>query len=511
MPTLNWIGKEKILNHHNDVPFKLLNKKYFFGSADSANMIIHGDNLYALKALLPQFEGRINCIYIDPPYNTGNEGWVYNDNVNDTRILKWLGQVVGAEGEDLSRHDKWLCMMYPRLRLLQKLLSDDGMIFISIDDNEQANLKIICDEIFGSDNFVIQFAWQKTAGAKNNAKLVSSNHEYVLMYAKNKENLKLYGDDRSELAMKDYKNPDNDPRGVWSRTSMLAPGYTPKNRFTMTFANGKTYTPDEGKSWRYSYEKMLELEADNRVSFEPNMPRKKTFLSEVDRVPPKSLLLQDVAGNNQQGTTEIQTIFGDKTMFTFPKPVKLVKYLISKCDNKSALVLDCFAGSGTTGHAVAELNLDDGGNRKFIEIEMMDYAETVTAERLRKLSEMNLVLQPIINFSYYELGEQLVLDDGNINPTISSEDVRRFIYYTETHKNLGNDHDDCFMGIVDSTAFYVFYEKSNLTCLNFESLRRIDKKADSYIVYADTCTLSKPFLEKNHIIFKKIPRDIQKF
>lgn len=158
MPTLDWIGKKKVVNHHLDVPFKVLNKSYTFSAdgkaTESENKIIHGDNLEALKALLPEYEGRIKCIYIDPPYNTGNEGWVYNDNVNDPRIKKWLGEVVGQEGEDLTRHDKWLCMMYPRLKLLQRLLSDDGAIFISIDDNEQANLKLICDEIFWNRKWI---------------------------------------------------------------------------------------------------------------------------------------------------------------------------------------------------------------------------------------------------------------------------------------------------------------------------------------------------------------------
>ena len=161
MPSLNWIGKDAIINHHHDVPFRTLEKKYTFGGEYSENKIIHGDNLEALKALLPEYEGRIKCIYIDPPYNTGNENWVYNDNVNSPKIRKWLGQVVGKESEDLSRHDKWLCMMYPRLVLLQKLLSKDGAIFISIDDNEQVNLKLLCDEIFGARNFVGDFIWQK--------------------------------------------------------------------------------------------------------------------------------------------------------------------------------------------------------------------------------------------------------------------------------------------------------------------------------------------------------------
>lgn len=188
MPTLNWIGKDKVVNHHLDVPFRTLEKQYTFapnGGDDDGNMIIHGDNLDALKALLPMYEGRVKCIYIDPPYNTGNEKWVYNDNVNDPHIKAWLGKVVGAEGEDLSRHDKWLCMMYPRLKLLQKLLSEDGVIFISIDDIEYTNLKCICDEIFGARNYQSTLIWHSRQRADNrNKTMLSVDHEYILVYSK---------------------------------------------------------------------------------------------------------------------------------------------------------------------------------------------------------------------------------------------------------------------------------------------------------------------------------------
>ena len=194
MPTLHWIGKDKVINHHTEVPFRVLEHKYGFrgdnpsdtSETHSGNKIIHGDNLEALKALLPEYEGKIDCVYIDPPYNTGNEGWVYNDNVNDPHIRKWLGEVVGAEGEDLSRHDKWLCMMYPRLRLLHKLLSAKGVIFISIDDNEQANLKIVCDEIFGLTSFVADIAWQRTYSMRNDSLGIPAEKEHILVYSKDK-------------------------------------------------------------------------------------------------------------------------------------------------------------------------------------------------------------------------------------------------------------------------------------------------------------------------------------
>ncbi|WP_220432749.1 site-specific DNA-methyltransferase [Solobacterium moorei] len=218
MPTLEWIGKSKVINHHQDVPFRVLERKYSFDengqhSEDngSENMIIRGDNLEALKALLPRYEGRVKCIYIDPPYNTGNEGWVYNDNVNDPKIKKWLGEVVGKEGEDLTRHDKWRCMMYPRLKLLQKLLVNDGVIFISIDDTEYANLKLICDEIFGIRNFLADVIWEKSDSPRMDAKIFSARHDHTITYSKNIDALYLHRIHTNEIP-EHYNKVESDGR-----------------------------------------------------------------------------------------------------------------------------------------------------------------------------------------------------------------------------------------------------------------------------------------------------------
>ena len=221
MPTLEWIGKDKVVNHHQEVPYRVLERRYSYDEAGqhdadngSENMIIRGDNLEALKALLPRYEGRVKCIYIDPPYNTGNEGWVYNDNVNDPRIKKWLGEVVGKEGEDLTRHDKWLCMMYPRLKLLQKLLSEDGAIFISIDDTEYANLKLICDEIFSPSNFMADVIWQHSIQPKGYLGTFSIHHNHTVIYRKSLA-FTLGSLERTDEDNKAYRNPDNDPKGPW--------------------------------------------------------------------------------------------------------------------------------------------------------------------------------------------------------------------------------------------------------------------------------------------------------
>lgn len=208
MPELVWKGKDKVVNHHLEVPVRTLDHRYTFGEEGSGNRIIHGDNLEALKALLPQYEGRVKCIYIDPPYNTGNEGWVYNDNVNDPRIRKWLGEVVGKEGEDLCRHDKWLCMMYPRLQLLKRLLAEDGILLVSIDENEHRYLELALEEIFGAGNKIETFIWKKSYGGGAKSKHIVNLHEYILCFAKNKESIGELELPPDEKTLKYYKYKD---------------------------------------------------------------------------------------------------------------------------------------------------------------------------------------------------------------------------------------------------------------------------------------------------------------
>ena len=292
MPTLEWIGKSKVISHHQDVPFRVLERKYSFdenGQHDedngSENMIIRGDNLEALKALLPRYEGRVKCIYIDPPYNTGNEGWVYNDNVNDPKIKRWLGEVVGKEGEDLTRHDKWLCMMYPRLKLLQKLLAEDGAIFISIDDVEFYNLRLICNEVFGEHNFIATIIWRKNYAPKSTAKHFSEDHDYILVFGKNADNWIPHKMPRTEKQNKAYKNFDNDPRGLWRPNNLAARNYYSKGTYSIKCPGGRIIEgPPSGSYWRVSEEKFWELDRDGRIWWGKdgnNVPAPKIFLSEV--------------------------------------------------------------------------------------------------------------------------------------------------------------------------------------------------------------------------------------
>jgi len=282
MPTLNWIGKDKVINHHLDVPYRVLDHQYGFDNGKqsgqetvSGNKIIHGDNLEALKSLLPEYEGKVKCIYIDPPYNTGNEGWVYNDNVNDPKISKWLNSVVGKEGEDLSRHDKWLCMMYPRLKLLYKLLHNDGLILISIDDFEFGILKLLLDEIFGYSNLFATFVWRRRVSSSMAASWISKDHEYVLAYSKNPIGVYVKGEDRD---MEKYNIPDKDGRLYASMP--LTVGMTKEMRPNQWYEliNPKTnkgYWPSAGRVWGYYPPTMkLKIEQD-LIIFPDDYPEKK--------------------------------------------------------------------------------------------------------------------------------------------------------------------------------------------------------------------------------------------
>lgn len=532
MPTLHWIGKEKVINHHLDVPFKVLEHKYGFAKDDatgteseqkqeteSGNKIIHGDNLEALKALLPEYEGRIKCIYIDPPYNTGNEGWVYNDNVNDPKIKKWLGQVVGKESEDLSRHDKWLCMMYPRLKLLHKLLSDDGAIFISIDDNEQANLKLICDEIFGGGNFVADVIWQHSIQPKGYLGKFSVHHNHTIIYSKNQTYV-LGSLMRTDEHNKAYSNPDNDPKGLWRTGDVRNSLYRPNLIYEIETPTGKKIkSPKNG--WRWSKETLSEKLSTGEIFFnkdETNIVRK-IYLSSVEGRAPETIWFGQDVGTTRDANKVLKNIFNNELPFDTPKPIELINRILQISSSKDSIILDSFAGSGTTAHAVLNLNKQDGGNRKFILIEMEDYAETITAERVKRVIKgygegSKAVEGSGGSFDFYELGQPIFLENGNLNEEVGIERLRQYVCYTETKTPPGTvEHSDnsYFLKKHNDTAYYFFYEAKSTTTLNHAFLATIKTVAEQYVIYADNCLLTREYMAKHNIIFKKIPRDITRF
>ena len=434
MPTLHWIGKEKVINHHRDVPFKILEHNYSFNKEESSvpnknntNKIIHGDNLEALKTLLPEFESKINCIYIDPPYNTGYESWVYNDNVNHPKIKKWLEATLKAKEnkkeavisvDDLARHDKWLCMMYPRLCLLQKLLSESGVIFISIDDNEVHSLQCICDEIFGSTNKLGVLIWKNVTD--NNPTNISIEHEYILCYSKNKskvppvwkssnsfvkDKLIEIGD---ELISK-YENPKElqefynkwfkenkpylwpldrykyiDKHGVYTGSqSVHNPG---KEGYRYDVIHPKTKFPfkEPLMGYRFPQSTMDELINQDKILYGED--HTKIIELKVYAKDYKAKLPSVINLDGRLGAYELRDIFPEtKKTFDNPKTVQLIEELLSFATSNSDIILDSFAGSGTTAHAVLNLNNQDNGNRRFILIEMEDYANDITAERVKRV------------------------------------------------------------------------------------------------------------------------------
>ena len=576
MPTLSWLGKEKVINHHLDVPFFVLDKKYSFDTQRNAtqrnatlyqenqsntinNRIIHGDNLTVLKSLLPEFEGKVNCIYIDPPYNTGNEGWVYNDNVNDPRIIKWLGDVVGKEGEDLSRHDKWLCMMYPRLKLLHRLLADDGVIFVSIDRVEFIHLKAILNEIFGETNWVGEIAWKNVTD--NNPTNISLEHEYVVCYAKFKslipsvwkstfsdaktvllslerELLDKYSDDIDQLKSvynEWFKNNKKflgsldrykyiDLGGIYTGSQSVHNPGKEGYRYDVYHPETKRPCKEPLMGYRFPYETMEKLLAEGKILFgadETKLIELKLYVSEY-----KSKLASIIELDSRIGTNEIKSIFPeDKRPFDYPKPSVFIEDLLGFATDSESLILDSFAGSGTTAHAVLKLNAEDGGNRRFILCEMMDYAESITAERVRRVmegyGEGNKKVEGLGgSFDFYELGDALFSESGLLNESVGIERIRQYIAYSESipldnQLPVENSISPSALGINQQTLWLFHYNKDAITSLDLEFLGTLNlqniSRPSQFVVYADKCVLDDKFMQKHGISFKRIPRDIIRF
>ena len=540
MPTLEWIGKSMVVNHHLDVPYCVLERKYSYDAegqheADngSENMIIHGDNLTALKSLLPRFEGKVKCIYIDPPYNTGNENWIYNDNVNDPRIREWLNKVVGKEGEDLSRHDKWLCMMYPRLRLLQKLLADDGLIAVSINDTELFNLGYLMNDIFGVNNLLACAPLRSEPSGGKDKTVLRTGHEYILFYC-NGDQSSLSKEEKStgELNLRDKKGAYRKGRELrkWGATSDRKD--RPNLWFGIKNPNGEIVYPykNDGTEgyWRWGrdHKGMAEILDDPDLAHWEYCQYDEgiTVNGETHRWVPYEKIRDskksfgwnswlDGYGTNADATEVIKNIFGSK-IFETPKPLSLIEWIISLQSDDNALILDSFAGSGTTAHAVLNMNKADGGKRRFILIEMEDYADAITAERVKRVIKgygegKKAVEGTGGDFSFYELGVP-VFSGGSLNEAAGTDEIRKYIWYTETRQELqsAKANEPYFLGIHFDTAYYFCYEPGQQTSLNLDFLSTIKTRTESYVIYADRCFLSDDQLDRFHITFKKIPRDI---
>lgn len=535
MPELNFKGKQIVYAHHLTVPLRTFEpdaKKSVLpkGGKPSVdgNLIIHGDNLHALKALMPHYAGRVNCIYIDPPYNTGNEKWIYNDNLNSPMMKEWLKGKSPVDNEDLERHDKWLCMMWPRLNLLRELLSEDGVIFVSIDDNEQHRLRMVMDEIFGEGNFVANIIWQKKFSPQNDAKWFSDNHDFIMCYGKDKEIWRPCLLPRTEKHNQRYSNPDKDSRGDWSSSGLDVRTYQKDYDFPIKTPSGRIVHPPKGRCWRCSRKRFQELVDENRIWFGEkgnNVPRIKRFLSEVKQgLTPLTIWLHEEVGHNQSATQELKSLGFSE--FQSPKSVSLLKKMFHIGSEKDAIILDSFAGSGTTAQAILELNKEDGGNRKFILVECEDYADKITAERVRRVikgvpksKDENLKKGLGGSFSYCSLGEEINPENMLTGKKLPNyETLARHLFLTTTGKSpdkIRKTGKDGFFCETEDRMFYLIYEpkleflQSSESALNGERAERISKqtkkKKKTALVFATHKFMGQKELAEMGIVFCGLP------
>ncbi len=529
MPTLDWIGKKAVVNHHREVPFHLLKEvpELSCGDPSSGNLIVEGDNLLALKALLPYYAGRVKCIYIDPPYNTGNEGWVYNDNVNSPEMREWLGRTVGKEAEDLSRHDKWLCMMYPRLALLKNFLREDGSIWISMDDSEIGLLRPLMDEVFGRQRFVACNVWQKRYSRENRGS-IGDAHDYVLVYAMNPEKFKGTRNrvPLNEHQAKVYKNPNNDPRGRWRGIPMTAQGWRPNQMYEIKTPSGKTVTPPEGRCWSTIQPEFEKLLAENRIYFgkkgdsQPSIIR---YLSEVEGLVPWTWWPHEETGHTDEARKDVQAIFGSQTAFDTPKPVRLIERVLQIATSPGDIVLDSFAGSGTTGHTVFRLNNSNADEepRRFVLVEIdSKIAREVTAERCRRVSDGYTDTKgraiPGIGggFTYSQLSQPVYDESGRINESVTFPELARHVFFTETGSPLRAElaFDTPLIGSAHGRAVYLLYNgilKDKSAQGGNRLTRKVLQDLPSFdgpkVIYGTACQLGQELLDKHQVTFKQIP------
>ncbi|MDE2774656.1 MAG: site-specific DNA-methyltransferase [Chloroflexota bacterium] len=509
MPTLEFKGKNHIYAHHLTVPYRPLQldeSRSLLPESDNGktsltdqNLIIHGDNLEALKALLPHYAGRVKCIYIDPPYNTGNEVWHYNDNVNSPMMQDWLKKHGPVDGEDLERHDKWLCMMWPRLHLLRELLSDDGVIFISIDYNEEHHLRMLMDELFGEVQYRNTFVVARVKkNIREREKIRALNFGY--------NSLLFYGKSDESLIVPPTKFQKKKVR--WH--AFDAPGI----RQTMEYELFGMQPP-EGRHWMYSEDRAVEMIDAGRLRPNPRSGKPQYLLDESNQT-----MLDTNWTDLQEYDSKFNFPYGEKN-------VELIHRLVGMIDDKDAVILDSFAGSGTTAHAVLALNQEDGGNRRFILVECEDYADSITAERVRRVirgvpTAKNTQLKEGLggSFAYCTLGEAIDVDsllEGDELPSYS--DLASYLLHTATGisastQDLQSSDEDGRFYSSDETDYYLIYApsleflRSGDAALNLERAERIRDKGRSAVVFAAAKFISQSELSKMGITFCQLPYEL---
>ena len=546
MPVLDWVGKDKVVSHYKNLPVHSLKevKEASFNSTKNENMFIEGDNLLALKALLPRYKGKIKCIYIDPPYNTGKEGWKYNDNVNDPRLKLWFNEVVGKETEDLNRHDKWLSMIYPRLLLAKEFLTEDGIIFVSIDDNSIQYLKILMDEIFGRRNLLSNFIWKSDGNFDNQAK-VKVCHEYILSYCKNyslfphpkvidpnvlnNKKSKLHKSEiRNTIVKNGPKNPISEillPAGfpceveelIISKRDNAWPHYDKD----LIIENYKLVNSVVAKSG-WSSKKILLKYIDN--NFEAVLDSKKqnteyiiTQTGNIDGIKDRKKhaqshvisVLQDL-GSTQSTSNKLKE---QNMSFDYPKPTELLQYLISMVDGNDFIVLDFFAGSGSTAEAVIELNLLDKGSRKFILVEWDEHSLfNIALQRVKNKINQNKELNKL-RYGYFRISDPIVDKFKRVLPNLKLKELTDYIYFLEFLNSKSDlDTDNYFIGEYEGNKLYLlhpeseYFDSNKVLSLSNELLKTFAEGPK--IIYGNSSSINSKKLKELNITFKQIPYDL---
>ena len=565
MPALDWEGRAEVEGSHLRVPYRLVHCERGLSAGDDGadNLLVEGDNLAVLKSLLPYYRGRVKCVYIDPPYNTGNEGWIYSDRVESPTMRKWLHKVVGDEASDMNRHDKWLCMMYPRLRLLREFLRMDGVIFVSIDDNEVHHLRGLMDEIFGAINFVASFVWEGVK--KNDARFVSVAHDYVLCYARSASALKMGGkwragkeglppiyrkveelkakrkdayakigeDLRAWYASLDKKNPafqhrhynQVDEVGVFFPGDISWHGGDGPQYDVLHPATGKPVRKP-ARGWMFSKEeKMLAAIREGKVFFGENenkVPNYKRYLHETSEQVLASVFYQD----RRAAMQKLRQMLGDD-IFDTPKDVGVLMKLIGVSTSDGDIILDSFAGSGATGHAVLQLNKEDGGKRRFVLVEMeKEICRNVAAVRLSRAAAGGETGggKPIAalggGFRYCKLGRELFDEYRQIARGVKFSDLAAHVFFSETGVPIPKraDGKTPFLGATADKAVYLLFNgvlgdktPAGGNVLNPLTLRTLPTAAKGVarIVYGESCELTKARRKQANIVFRKIPREVK--
>lgn len=534
MPRMTWIGKEAVLDLHRKVPLRLLDAvpSLAIPGRDVGHELIEGDNLEALRALLPRHQGRVKCVTIDPPYNTGNENWVYNDAVNSPAMRSWLGKTVGRD--DLTRHDKWLCLMYPRLMLLRELLSEDGSIWVFLDDHEIGPLRLLMDEVFGADQFIATVIWQKVYSPKNSARHFSDDHDYVVVYAKDARRWKPNLVPRSAAQDKAYKNSDKDARGPWKSGDLSARNHYSEGTYAITCPGGRVIAgPPKGSYWRVSATKLAELDRDRRIWWGKDgnsVPSIKRFLSEVKAgVTPQTLWTYDEVGHSQEAKKELVDLmeFRDSAaVFISPKPLRLIERVLTIASNPGDTVLDAFAGSGTTGHAVMRLNAVSDKPRRCVLVQLgrdqddgPNICQKITRERLRRASVGAGAGKGTVGlgeaWTYRRLGKPLVDADGRLGD-VPYGDLATLVWWHATGGTLPAEHarDRAFLGVSeDRTAVYLLAggaapDKDNASrnALTPAMLSKLAPHDGPRLIYGAVCRLGEDDLRRHRLTFRQLPQ-----